>query len=153
MPKFIGNFRLGRDADLKSLSDGTAVANLSLAYNYGKADQSGNRPTTWIDAAMFGKMAESIAQFLLKGSVHEFTLEGLHIQHFDKNDGTQGTKLSARVLSVELGPRMSQQQEPPPRQQSRPPAAAPAPRQQGQQRPPAPTQRQNDDWDNSDPPF
>ena len=128
MPKMIGMMRLGRDAEVRNLQDGTAVAGLSLAFNYGKADQSGNRPTTWIDASLFGKQAESLAQYLLKGSVHEFTLEGLHIQTFDKRDGGQGTKLAARVLSVELGPRPQGAAAAPRAPTPAPRAPAPAPR-------------------------
>lgn len=144
MPKLIGNFRLGRDAELRSLQDGTPVASLSLAYNYGKPDQSGNRPTTWIDGSLFGKTAEALAPYLLKGSVHEFTLEGLHIQTFDKRDGGQGTKIAARVLSVELGPKV----------QGSSPAPAPAPRPAPppRQAPPAPTGGGFDDMD-EDIPF
>lgn len=145
MPKMIGMMRLGRDAELRSLSDGTAVAGLSLAYNYGKADQSGNRPTTWIDASLFGKQAESLAPYLLKGTVHEFTLEGLHIQTFDKRDGGQGTKIAARVLSVELGPK---QQGATPSPAPRAPAPAP--------RAPAPAPRSASGFDEMDddlPPF
>lgn len=137
MPKMIGMMRLGRDAEVRNLQDGTAVAGLSLAFNYGKADQSGNRPTTWIDASLFGKQAESLAQYLLKGSVHEFTLEGLHIQTFDKRDGGQGTKLAARVLSVELGPR-------PQVAAAAPRAPAPAPRA------PAPAPRASSGFDDMD---
>lgn len=128
MPKMIGMMRLGRDAEIRSLQDGTAVAGLSLAYNYGKADQSGNRPTTWIDASLFGKQAESLAPYLLKGSVHEFTLEGLHIQTFDKRDGGQGTKIAARVLSVELGPKTQGAAAAPRAPAPAPRAPAPAPR-------------------------
>lgn len=133
MPKMIGMMRLGRDAELRYLNDGTPVAGLSLAYNYGKPDQSGNRPTTWIDASLFGKQAESLAPYLLKGSVHEFTLEGLHIQTFDKRDGGQGTKIAARVLSVELGPKQQgAAPAPAPRAPAPAPRApAPAPRQSG----------------------
>ena len=132
MPKLIGNFRLGRDAELRSLPDGTSVASLSLAYNYGKPDSSGNRPTTWIDASLFGKPADSLAPYLLKGSLHEFTLESLHLQTFNKQDGTQATKIAARVLSVELGPKM-QGAAPAPRPAPAPPPPrpAPAPRQGG----------------------
>lgn len=128
MPKMIGMMRLGRDAELSSLQDGTPVASLSLAYNYGKAGHDGNRPTTWIDASLFGKPAETLAQYLVKGSVHEFTLESLHLQTFDKRDGGQGTKIAARVLSVELGPRQQGAATPAPAPTpARPPAPRPAP--------------------------
>lgn len=126
MPKQIGNYRVGRDAELRILQDGTPVANISLAYDYGKAGQDGKRATQWIDATMWGKRAETLASYLLRGSMHCFTLDEMHIQMFTRHDGTQGHKLVARVLDVELGSRPEGQtgaRTSAPRQ-----AAAPAPR-------------------------
>lgn len=131
--KTIGLARLGRDAELRYTPDGTAVANLSLAVNYGQKGQDGNRPTQWIDASMWGKQAESLAQYMVKGSVHCFTLSEIHIEEYDGRNG-RGHKLVARVDGVELGPRVdgagqgaqrSAAPAPAPR-----PASAPAPRQQ-----------------------
>ena len=51
-----GLCRLGRDAELRYLTDGTPVLGMALAYNYGKKDDQGNRPTQWIDASLFGAM-------------------------------------------------------------------------------------------------
>lgn len=102
--KTIGLARLGRDAEVRYTPSGDAVANLSLAVNYGKAGQDGNRPTQWIDASLWGKRAESLAQYLTKGSVHCFTLSEIHIETFQGKNG-EGTKLVARVDDVELGPR------------------------------------------------
>lgn len=125
MPKMIGMMRLGRDCELRYTPDNTPVASMSLAYSHGKAGQDGKRPTAWIDASMWGKRAESISQYLLKGGLHCFTLDEVHIQTFQRQDGTSGTKLVARVLDVELGSRQEgAAPAPAPR-----PAPAPAPRQ------------------------
>ena len=102
--KSIGLARLGRDAELRYTPDGTAVANLSLAVNYGQKGQDGNRPTQWIDASLWGKQAESLAQYMRKGSVHCFTLSDIHIETYQGQNG-QGHKLVARVDAVDLGPR------------------------------------------------
>jgi single-strand DNA-binding protein len=104
--KSIGLARLGRDAEVRYLPDGTAVANLSLAVNYGKKGSDGNRPTQWIDASLWGKQAEAIAQYLVKGSVHSFTLSDVHIETYQRNGGGEGFKMVARVDDVELGPRV-----------------------------------------------
>ena len=140
--KHIGMARLGREAEMRALNDGTPVLNLALAVNYGKKGQDGNRPTQWIEAAMFGQRAETLAPFMLKGSAHCFTLSDMHIETYAKSDGSQGVKLAARVDDVELGPR----QDGATQQQQR--TAAPAPRpQQGydtpRQRPPAPPPAQS----------
>jgi single-strand DNA-binding protein len=126
--KTIGLARLGRDAEVRYTPGGDAVCNLSLAVNYGPKDQGGNRPTQWIDATLWGKRAEALAQFLVKGSVHCFTLEDIHIETYQKNGGGEGFKLAARVLDVELGPRVGGDQGSAPA--TRQPAAAPAQRPQ-----------------------
>lgn len=131
MPKMIGMMRLGRDAELRYTQNNEPVASLSLAYSYGKADQSGKRPTTWIDATLWGKRAESLAPYLTKGGLHCFALDELHMATFSRQDGSEGIKLAAKVTDVELGAKAdapqasaSRQQAPPPRQAQRP---APAP--------------------------
>lgn len=144
--KAIGLMRIGRDPEMRHLNDGTPVMNLALAVNYGKRGQDGNRPTQWIEAAMFGDRAEKLAQYMVKGSAHCFTLSDVRIDVYDKRDGSgQGYKLAARVDDVELGPRndsaaQPRQQQPsaPARQQEQggyrssaqrtAPAAAPTPR-------------------------
>lgn len=104
--KMIGMARLGRDPELRFLPDGTPVLNMALAVNYGKKGQDGNRPTQWIEAAMFGQRAETLASLLAKGSAHCFTLSDVHVETYDKRDGSgQGVKLAARVDDVEFGPR------------------------------------------------
>lgn len=133
MAHLSGLMRLGRDAELRYLSDGTAVANLSLAYNYGRKGQDGNRPSQWIDAALFGKQAEALAQYLVKGSLHSFTLNDVHIEEYEGKNG-KGFKLAARVMDVELGPRAEGSQAAPAQRQ-----AAPA-----QQRPTADQRAQRD---------
>ena len=134
--KTIGMARLGREAEIRYLTDGTPVLNLALAVNYGKKGQDGNRPTQWIEAAMFGQRAETLAPFMLKGSAHCFTLSDMHIETYTKSDGSQGVKLAARVDDVELGPRQD--------------GAAPAPQQQRQA--PAPRQQQGNDAPRQRPP-
>lgn len=100
-----GLMRLGRDAELRYTPDGTAVANLSLVYSYGRKGADGNKPGQWVEAAIYGKQAEALAQYLLKGTLHSFILNDVRIEEYQKRDGTSGTKLAARVQDVELGPR------------------------------------------------
>lgn len=97
-----GLARLGRDCEIRYTPDGTAVANLSLAFSYGKKDADGKRPTQWVDGAVFGKRAEALAPYLLKGGLVSVTLEDTHIETFKGRDGTPGTKLSARVIAIDL---------------------------------------------------
>lgn len=122
MPKLIGLMRLGKDVVLRYTQNNEPVANIALAYNYGKPDHENKRPTTWIDATLWGKRAEALAPYLTKGGLHCFTLDELHTEHFTRQDGSAGTKLVARVLDVELGSRQDAGHA------TQAPAPAPAPR-------------------------
>lgn len=97
-----GLARLGRDCELRYTPDGTAVANLSLAFSWGRKGEDGKRQTTWLEGAVFGKRAEALAPYLLKGGLVCVTLEDTHIESFKSRDGTPGTKLTARVIAIDL---------------------------------------------------
>lgn len=100
--QLIGLVRLGRDAELRTLPDGTPVMNLAMAYNWGKRDQSGNRQTTWVDGALFGSRAEALAQYMVKGQQLCVTVGDVHIRTYDKSDGSQGFSLSGTVREIEF---------------------------------------------------
>ena len=121
-----GVFRLGRDAELRRIPSGEAVINLSLAYSYGNKDSSGNKPAQWIDGALWGKRAESLAQYLTKGVQVDCVLEDVHIEAFSKADGTPSFKLAGRVLKFDFaggGERDAQRQSAPPPTRSHAPIA------------------------------
>lgn len=60
--------RLGRDAELKYLPDGTPALKFSIAVSrYEKGAGERNETTDWWDVDMIGKRAESVAQYLTKG--------------------------------------------------------------------------------------
>ncbi len=125
--QLIGLARLGRDAEARTVGDNT-VANLSLAFDYydPKANNDRKRSTTWIDAALWGKQAASLEQYLLKGTQVCCTVDDLHIEEFQTRDGAIGKKLVGRITSIKLAGRSDSSQ-----QGSAPaPAPAPAPRPQ-----------------------
>jgi single-strand DNA-binding protein len=98
----IGLARIGRDAELRYASSGDAVVNLSLAYNWGKKDSDGNRLSQWIDASLWGKRAESLVEYLTKGTQILAVLSDGHIEEFERRDGAKGSKWVARVESIEF---------------------------------------------------
>lgn len=124
MAQITGVFRIGRDAEVRHTPKGDAVAQLSLAYNHGKKGQDGNRQSQWIDAAIWGKRAEALAQYLLKGQQVYAVLSDPHIQTYEGKNG-QGVKLVATVLEIELIAGQRPQESQPQRQER--PRAAPAP--------------------------
>jgi single-strand DNA-binding protein len=100
--KLIGLARLGRDVELRTTPQGEVVCNLALAYNYGRKDSDGKQQSTWVEAALWGKRADALQQYLVKGQLLCVTLSDLHIETYQKNDGTGGSKLIARVDDVEF---------------------------------------------------
>ena len=99
MAQLIGLARLGRDAELRTTQSGDAVASLSLAMDYRAGRE---KETQWVDGALWGKMAETLTQYLVKGKLVCVTLDDVHIAEFEKRDGTSGTKLVGRVSKLEL---------------------------------------------------
>ena len=123
-----GLARLGKDCEIRYLANGDAVASLAMAFTYGKKGEDGKRSTQWVDATLWGKRAEVLAQYLTKGSQVVAYLEDVRIETYEGKNGT-GSKLVARVADIELisGNAAPQQSAPAPRQAQRP---APAPQQQ-----------------------
>ena len=130
-----GIARIGKDAEIRYIPSGEAVINLSLAFT---RRLKAEKLTDWVDATFWGKRAETLAPYLLKGTQIGVDLEDLHIETYAKQDGTQGFKLAAKVVDVTL---ISSQQTPapqpssarqatrPPEPRSQPPSRhAPAPR-------------------------
>lgn len=100
--QLIGLCRLGRDAEVKYTQGGKAVANLSLAFNYGLKDANGKNPSQWIDASLWGDRAEKLSQYLTKGTHLYVILTDPHIETFTKRDGGDGFKLAAMVNVIEF---------------------------------------------------
>jgi single-strand DNA-binding protein len=98
-----GLARIGREVEVRyTRTTNEAVANIALAFTFGKKGPDGKRPTQWVDTSLWGKRAESIAPYLHKGMQIVAYLEDVHIQTFTKGDGTQGTSLAARLADLEL---------------------------------------------------
>jgi single-strand DNA-binding protein len=119
-------FRIGRDAELRTIASGESVTDLALAYNYGRKGQDGKQPTQWIKAALWGKRAESLAPYLKKGGLIVATLDEVHIQSRE-HEGKTYTDLVARVVDVRLVPSAKA----PEKQEQPKPKPAPKPESQG----------------------
>lgn len=90
--------RVTRDAELRYLPSGEPVANISLVYNYGtKKDERGYLPSQFIEVGLWGKRAESMVQYLTKGTSIMAFVSDVHIETFTKQDGTPGHKLAGRL--------------------------------------------------------
>ena len=68
--KLIAVGRLGKDAELKYTQSGNAVANFSIACTEKwKKDGDAHEATEWFRCNLFGKRAEGLAPYLLKGTI------------------------------------------------------------------------------------
>ena len=104
MPTLTDVGRIGRDAELRFTPSGDPVINLALACDYGRKGQDGKRPTQWVDATLWGKQAEAMAPYLLKGQQVYFTMDDAHIETYAKTGGGEPTNLIRMILPVSLKP-------------------------------------------------
>jgi len=81
--------RLGQDPDVRFTSNGTAVANFSVATD--EKGQGGKQVTTWHNVVAWSKLAEVCQKYLKKGAL--VFIEG-RIQHqqYEDRDGNKRTK-------------------------------------------------------------
>ena len=84
----VGN--LGRDAELRYTPGGAAVATLNLATTEVWNDKAGQRQekTEWHRVVLWGKQAESLSEYLVKGK--QVYIEGrLQTRQWDDKDGNK----------------------------------------------------------------
>ena len=97
----VGN--LGRDIELRYTPGGAAVATLSLATTDVWNDKSGQRQekTEWHRVVLWGKTAETLAEYLLKG--RQIYVEGrLQTRQWDDRDGNKRYTTEIRADRVVL---------------------------------------------------
>ena len=95
----IGN--LGKDCVVNTVN-GKNVINFNVAHTEKFRDAQGNQKdkTIWVDCAYWTDKT-AIAPYLRKGT--QVYVEGApEVKTFPKNDGTTGSSLTLRVLSVQL---------------------------------------------------
>ena len=139
-----GMARIGRDAEIRSTPAGDQVVQLSLAFNiFVKKEKC----TQWVEGVLWGARAESLHQYLLKGTAVMVSLENVHIESFNKADGTPSSKLVGRIADIDLAPSGERAPAPPP-----PPPPPPRPTRPTPARTP-PTQSTGFDDMDDDIPF
>ena len=97
----VGN--LGRDAELRYTPGGAAVASLNLATTDVWNDKSGQRQekTEWHRIVVWGKTAETLSEYLLKGK--QIYVEGrLQTRQWDDRDGNKRYTTEVRSDRVVL---------------------------------------------------
>lgn len=126
--KFIGIGHLCADPETRYMPSGNAVSNIRIAINESWKDkQTGEKKerAEFINIAMFGRLAEIAAEYLLKGS--QVYIEGkLQTDKWQDKDGNDRytTKIIANQMQM-LGSRQGQSQSAPSSQPAAPPQSNP----------------------------
>lgn len=97
MNVFVFSGNLGKDARLESTQGGTPIARFSVAVTSGYGDK---KKTTWVSCGLFGKRAESLAPYLLKGQ--QVVVSGEASLNEWEKDGQNHAQLSVNVNDVTL---------------------------------------------------
>lgn len=141
---------LGHDPELKTTQSGTSVCQFSICVNNRKKD--GDKwvdEPNWIDVIFFGNRAESIKQYLSKGSL-VFVSGRLRQNRWEDKDGNKRSKIEIVGDDIHFGsgnqqPQQyqPQQYQPAPQYQYQPQYQQPAPQYpQGYQQPYQPQYQQ-----------
>ena len=94
--------RIVRDSTLKYTDSGTPVSNFSIAVNLRvKEGETWGVEASFFDCAMFGKRAEGVNQYLLKGK--QIAIRGfLEQQKWESKEGQSRSKVQIVVSDVQL---------------------------------------------------
>ena len=93
---FTGN--LARDAKINSTEKGDSVGSFSVGVKSGYGDKA---VTNWINCSLWGKRADSLAPYLMKGQGVAISGE-LSLRKYKSKDGTEGDYMEVRVADVTL---------------------------------------------------
>lgn len=98
---------LGKDSDMRSMPNGDAVCNFSIADSMGK-----DKPTIWWNCQLMGKRAESLGRYLVKGQA--VTVSGsVSEREWTDKEGVTKKSMNVRVQDVALQGGRKEQQEAP----------------------------------------
>ena len=93
--------RLVKDAELKFTSASTPVTRFSVAVNRSRKNgDQWEEEVSYIDIVLWGRSAESISKFLIKGK--QVAVEGELRQNRWEQDGQQRSKLEVVASNVQL---------------------------------------------------
>lgn len=117
--------QLGKDAEQRSLPNGDAVTSFSVADSQGR-----DKPTIWWNCALFGKRAEALSQYLVKGQA--VTVVGsVTEREWNDKEGNKRKSMDVRVNDLALQGGKREQQDAPAKPAPTRAAPKPAPASSG----------------------
>jgi len=107
LKRWVGSGRVTSDTELRYTTKGTAVADVGICSNrIWSKDGAKQEEPTFVDVTLWGKQAESLAQYLTKGAF--VMVEGrLQLDTWETDEGVKRSKLRVVAERVNLGPRGS----------------------------------------------
>lgn len=109
---FVG--RLTKDAQSRYSQSGTAIASFTIAVNNIVSDNVGGyrEEPNFLDMVIYGKRAESLYKYLLKGQQVAVQAEARQ-NSYKRKDGTTASSIEFMVLDLQLvGSSKTQQEQP-----------------------------------------
>ena len=96
--------RLTRDSDLRYTPSGTAVTDVVIASNrIWSKDGERQEETTFVDVTIWGKQAESLHTYLIKGR-HLMIVGRLKLNKWETEGGDKRSKLTMVAEKINLTP-------------------------------------------------
>ena len=96
--------RLTRDSELRYTPNGTAVTDVIVASNrLWSKDSDRQEETTFVDVTIWGKQAESLQEYLVKGR-HIMVVGRLKLNKWETEDGDKRSKLTMVAEKINLTP-------------------------------------------------
>ena len=96
--------RLTRDSELRHTPNGTAVTDIIVASNrIWSKDSDRQEETTFVDVTIWGKQAESLQEYLVKGR-HVMIVGRLKLNKWETEEGGKRSKLTMVADKVNLTP-------------------------------------------------
>lgn len=94
--------RIVRNPEIKTTSEGLFISHFTIANNLSKKEKDGSwsEQAHFFDFALFGKRAESISQYLIKGQL--VAVEGHLIQRRWEKDGKVFSRIEISVDDIKL---------------------------------------------------
>ena len=96
--------RLTRDSELRHTPSGTAVTDVIIASNrIWSKDSDRQEETTFVDVTIWGKQAESLQAYLVKGR-HVMVVGRLKLNKWETEAGDKRSKLTMVAEKINLTP-------------------------------------------------
>ena len=96
--------RLTRDSELRHTPNGTAVTDVIVASNrIWSKDSERQEETTFVDVTIWGRQAESLQEYLVKGR-HIMVVGRLKLNKWETEEGDKRSKLTMVAEKINLTP-------------------------------------------------